>query len=161
MVIYDLECAFGHVFEGWFRDSDVFARQLRDGQIHCSHCGVSHVQRLPSGFHIGSGGQHPGAAVQPQVEKSAVTDTQNLAPQSAATLPTLDPVTMMKAIHHFVNENFRDVGRAFADEAIRMHRGELSREPIRGRANAADQERLQDEGVACMLLPELPDAIKN
>jgi hypothetical protein len=163
MVIYDLECSFGHSFEGWFKDAEAYAKQKRDGQIHCSQCGVSHVQRLPSGLHIGSGGsrREKVPAVKSQAELPAVPASHSAPTTPAKKNVTLDPITMLKAIHHFVNENFRDAGRGFADEAIRMKRGEISHEPIHGRATSADQERMQDEGVACVLLPELPDQIKN
>ena len=49
--------------------------------------------------------------------------------------------------------NTEDVGRAFADEARRIHYLEAPERPIRGEASLEEYESLHDEGIEVMLLP--------
>jgi len=53
-----------------------------------------------------------------------------------------------------------DVGSRFADEARRMHHGEVQERAIRGQATAHEALQLLDEGIAVMPLP-LPAAAKE
>lgn len=43
MIVYDLECAGAHKFEGWFSSSTDFARQQERGLVTCPHCGSDQV----------------------------------------------------------------------------------------------------------------------
>ena len=56
--------------------------------------------------------------------------------------------------------NTEDVGPRFADEARRMHHGEIQERAIRGQATAQEALQLLDEGIAVMPLP-LPAAAKE
>jgi len=40
MVVIKLECSLGHNFEGWFKSTDEYNRQLNIGMVECPHCGV-------------------------------------------------------------------------------------------------------------------------
>jgi hypothetical protein len=42
---------------------------------------------------------------------------------------------MLTKVHEFIDSNFEDVGNKFADEALRMHRGEKELNNIRGTAS--------------------------
>jgi hypothetical protein len=53
-----------------------------------------------------------------------------------------------------------DVGERFADEARRIHYGEVDERPIRGRATLEEAEALRDEGIEVAALP-LPAALKG
>ena len=53
-----------------------------------------------------------------------------------------------------------DVGDRFAEEARRIHYGEVEERGIRGRASSEDAEALREEGIAVVALP-LPDALKG
>ncbi len=53
-----------------------------------------------------------------------------------------------------------DVGERFAEEARRMHYGEVSERGIRGQATLEQTEELLDEGIAVMPLP-IPPGFKN
>ena len=55
-------------------------------------------------------------------------------------------------------EHTEDVGERFADEARRIHYGEVARRGIRGQATRGDAEALRDEGSEVMSLP-LPPAL--
>lgn len=53
-----------------------------------------------------------------------------------------------------------DVGGRFAEEARRMHHGEVEERAIRGQATAEEAVELLEEGIAVMPLP-LPTAAKE
>ena len=47
MILYKLHCADNHSFEAWFRDSDAFGLQVKNGDVQCPYCGISHVSDGP------------------------------------------------------------------------------------------------------------------
>src|SRR5579862_3021953 len=47
MIVYELKCSSGHVFEGWFRDGATFDRQAAAGKVACAVCGDSRVDKAP------------------------------------------------------------------------------------------------------------------
>jgi hypothetical protein len=59
-----------------------------------------------------------------------------------------------------VMSSTEDVGDRFAEEARRIHYGEVEERGIRGRASREDAEALREEGIAVVALP-LPDALKG
>ncbi|HCL87748.1 MAG TPA: DUF1178 domain-containing protein, partial [Comamonadaceae bacterium] len=56
--------------------------------------------------------------------------------------------------------NTEDVGTRFAQEARRMHHGEIEERGIRGQATAQEAAQLLDEGIAVLPLA-LPAAAKE
>ena len=49
------------------------------------------------------------------------------------------------------------VGQSFAEEARKMHYGEVEHRSIYGEANLADAKELLDEGIEVHPLPVVPD----
>ena len=64
------------------------------------------------------------------------------------------------ALSRHVMANTEDVGHQFAQEARKIHYGEVPERGIRGQATLAETESLIDEGVAVHTLP-LPEALKR
>ena len=48
MIVFDLGCAHGHRFEGWFPSGEDFERQQGAGLVRCPVCDAAEVSRLPS-----------------------------------------------------------------------------------------------------------------
>ena len=65
----------------------------------------------------------------------------------------------LRAVRH-VLATTEDVGDRFAEEARRIHYGEVEERGIRGRATREDAEALRDEGIEVATLP-LPEAFKG
>jgi hypothetical protein len=65
----------------------------------------------------------------------------------------------LRAVQH-VMANTDDVGEQFAEEARRIHYGEVEERAIRGQATREDALALQDEGIELMALP-VPAAVKG
>jgi hypothetical protein len=143
MKVLNLRCANGHGFEGWFASEDDFLDQNGRSLIECPLCSDRVVTRLPSAPRLNLSGVREPAS-------SAAT-----APPAEADLQAL----WMKAMRHAI-ENTDDVGERFAEEARRIHYGEVEARGIRGQATPDEREALHDEGIEVMSLP-IPAALKG
>ena len=47
MIVYSLQCAEGHDFEGWFRNSGAFDEQDAEGKLLCPVCETHAVTKAP------------------------------------------------------------------------------------------------------------------
>lgn len=135
-VIYDLQCDAGHRFEGWFKNAEEYAQQQEDGLLACPRCACPRIQRLPTASHVGSAS---GAEAVKAAQEMAVLKEKS--------------DTLMAKIHAFVDRHFEDVGTAFAEEARRIHYGEVKERNIRGQATATEVRALHEEGVDVLPLP--------
>lgn len=159
MVIFELECAFKHRFEGWFKDAKSFGLQLKHGLVECPICGVQRVVRVPSGCHMGLAGATSGSSTnETNTEEKKLNSGKTATPVNTA---HVDPVIFLKALHHYVKTNCKNVGEKFADTAIKMHRNEIPAESISGTANKEQIQRLDEEGVSYVPVPRLPESVKN
>jgi hypothetical protein len=66
---------------------------------------------------------------------------------------------LLEAMRRVV-ENTEDVGTGFAEEARRIHYGEVPERGIRGQATPEQAAALREEGIDVMALP-LPAALKG
>jgi hypothetical protein len=134
MKVFDLRCAQGHGFEGWFGSEEDFQSQLGRGLVACPLCGDAHVDRLPSAprLNLGASEPVPVAPAQPRADT----------PEAL----------WMRAVQH-VLAHTENVGERFAEEARRIHYGESPTRGIRGRASREDTEALLDEGIEVLALP--------
>ncbi|NQT69515.1 MAG: DUF1178 family protein [Desulfobacteraceae bacterium] len=131
MIAYDLQCADGHFFEGWFEDAHAYEDQEKKGLISCPVCNVASVARIPSTF-----------AIKSSQSVKKVSDQQ------------ADLVAIGQKIVEFVENNFDDVGCDFAKEALKIHYGATEPRNIRGISTKAEEETLQNEGVQFFKFPK-------
>jgi hypothetical protein len=143
MKVLDLRCANGHGFEGWFGSEDDFLDQNGRGLVECPMCADRVVSRLPSAPRLNLSGAREPAAPPAKVEPAAA-DLQAL---------------WMQVVRHAI-ENTDDVGERFAEEARRIHYGEVDARGIRGVASMQEREALHEEGIEVMSLP-IPSALKG
>jgi hypothetical protein len=145
MVVYDLICNKQHRFEGWFPSFEDFQKQAEKKLISCPQCGSKKVEKLPHACAV-------------HIKKEASVPVPKQQPKTTeATPPT--PAEMNEALirlHHFVKENFEDVGSRFAEEARLIHNGEAEERPIHGTATAQERDELVEDGVPHLILPK-PD----
>jgi len=130
MIAYDLQCANGHAFEGWFEDGQSYDEQKRNGLISCPVCNDTSVYRIPSTFAI----------------KSSQTSKDILKQQAE-----LDRVS--EKVVDFMEKNFDDVGCDFAKEALKMHYGASEARNIRGSSTKEEEDTLKEEGVNFFKIP--------
>ena len=135
MIVYDLICAQQHRFEGWFASADDFSRQRERTLIRCPLCDDATIERRPSA------NVQVGHAVAPAEDRKEVAvvggDGQAL-----------------KLMRRLIAET-ENVGRAFPEEARKIHYDEAPKRGIRGQATHEEAEELRDEGIDFMALPNV------
>jgi hypothetical protein len=136
MIVYDLICAREHRFEGWFGSAEEFARQREASLIRCPLCDDAAIERRPSAQ------VRIGRASPPAPPDEVRTETTAVAGDAEA----------LKVIRRLV-ANTEDVGRAFAEEARKIHYEEAPSRGIRGQATPEEAESLRDEGIDFLSLP--------
>ncbi|RDE05278.1 DUF1178 family protein [Sphingomonas aracearum] len=151
MIVFDLRCANGHVFEAWFASSAAFEEQRGRGLLCCAVCEDRAIGK---------------AVMAPNV--SAKGNTRDVAPRAAPGAP-MPPEVMKAAIQALAAAQARAletsewVGRSFASRARAMHEGDETEAPIHGQATIAEAKALVEEGVpvAPLLLPVVPPDALN
>jgi len=130
MIAYDLICANGHTFEGWFEDAAAYEKQKKKGLVTCPVCHDADVCRRPSTFAIKS------------------RPTSDLPAPDMAGLKALG-----RQLYDFVDKNFDNVGPDFAKEALKIHYGAAEPRNIRGVSTKQEEETLREEGIDFVKLP--------
>ena len=157
MLVVDLHCEHGHVFEGWFASADDLASQQARGLVSCPVCTSTEVVRRPSASRLNVGAlkaeEVPGASAQ----SVPVQD----APAVAATVPSAETLQAMylQAVRH-VLQHTEDVGEGFVKEVRNIHRGDAPQRAVRGLADQDEVAELREEGIDVVSMP-IPDALKG
>lgn len=145
MVIYNLLCHKKHSFEGWFPSFEDFQKQADKKLISCPTCGTTKVEKVPHACAVHVKKEQPPA---PPAKAKKQT------PAPAAPPTAAEFKEMLLRVHHYVKENFEDVGPRFAAEAKQIHKGEAEERPIHGTATLSEVKELAEEGVPCLPLPK-------
>ena len=130
MIIFDLQCANVHPFEGWFEDLEDFKSQAEKKYISCPVCGDTTISRMPSVFAI-KGAHRPSAS-----------------PYHGENMGEI-----IHKISEYIENNFDNVGSNFASEALKIHYGVAEPRNIRGISTKAEEKLLKDEGVQVLKFP--------
>jgi len=145
MITYDLQCSNGHVFEGWFENSDAFEKQLSEGKLRCPICDNEKIVRTPSVFAIKS----------PKTREISSSKTGSLIPKSEKWAEELQKC--QEWVQQELEKNFENVGANFAKEALKIHYGTSEARNIRGFSTTQEEEVLKKEGVSFVKIPFLSD----
>jgi hypothetical protein len=149
MIHYQLRCQADHAFDGWFKDSAGFDKQVKRGLLECPVCGTPKVERaLMSPALPKKGNQKP--APQPETPVPAKTVVPDRLPAEVR--------AMLHRLRDEVERNADYVGGEFADEARRIHNGDADARAIYGEASEEDAEALADDGIDIARIPWLPRA---
>jgi hypothetical protein len=136
MIVFDLLCANGHAFEGWFASGAEFERQRAARLVSCPTCDGIDIARRPS--------------AKVRVAKAPVAaPAPPAAPHDAIT--GLSPELLAKLRE--VVRNTEDVGERFPEEARKIHYDEAPPRSIRGQASREEAEALAEEGIDFAQLP--------
>jgi hypothetical protein len=143
MIIFELGCAHGHHFEGWFASADDFTRQAAMEMVRCPVCDDEHIAIVPSAK----------VRVTKHATAAAVAPTDASEPASADAVIGVSQEFVRKLRE--VIKATEDVGRRFPDEARKIHYDEVPARAIRGQASHEEAEALRDEGIEFTLLPPI------
>jgi hypothetical protein len=142
VISYNLICADGHEFEGWFKDSAAFDTQAEKGVLNCPVCGDDEVKK---------------AIMAPSV-KTSVTKAkgrQEVSPEAAK--PDVQKLRQfMAGYRKFIEEHAEYVGPKFPEEARKIHYGESEERPIYGESTLNEARELVEEGIQIAPVPPDP-----
>ena len=138
MIVFDLECINGHVFEGWFDDRDDLNRQQEQGLLQCPVCDSLSVSPKLSAVAIRKSAAPGPAAPQQEMASQAQLDAM---------------AEFAEKMTKYVENNFEDVGSSFAKEALEMHYGAKDFKQIRGTTTQEEEKTLEKEGVPTFKIP--------
>ncbi|MEK7265326.1 MAG: DUF1178 family protein [Pseudomonadota bacterium] len=140
MIKYQLKCASGCSFEGWFRSSEEFDSQAAKGALECPFCASVAIERAIMAPAVVTGGG-------PRSKERLDVMRQSMAEAA-------------RRARDYVEKNFDYVGEKFPEEARKIHYGETKERSIYGEATGKEVKELVDEGVsvAPMPAPAIPSA---
>ncbi|MBA3837696.1 MAG: DUF1178 family protein [Sphingomonas sp.] len=152
MIVFDLRCGCGHVFEAWFASSAAYEEQQTRALVRCPLCESATVTKAVMAPNIPAKGNARSAAL--------------TAPLPVDPAMPVDPAKVIAAIiaHQSAQlEKSEWVGRSFPDRARAMHLGDEVTTPIHGETSAAEARELAEEGVpiAPLLVPFVPPSARN
>lgn len=133
MIRYSLRCDNHHDFDGWFRSSDGFEALRAEGQVACTICGSTVVEKTLMAPGIASSG----------VERDLVA-------------PRDERETLLDRMRDHVEKNSEYVGVSFAAEARAMHDGDKPERAIYGEARPDEARKLIEDGIPVAPLPFIP-----
>jgi len=134
MILYDLKCERDHHFEAWFRDSAAYDEQAAAGEVHCPLCGGTRIAKAPMAPNLVG-----------RKEETAA---------SAAAIG--EAIRMLHKMREEVEKNCEHVGPRFAEEARKIHYGEVEKRNIYGEATSEEAGELREEGIEFGEIPWLP-----
>ena len=134
MIVFDLKCGGGHVFEAWFGSSADYESQRARALVGCPMCAHSGIDKAVMAPNVAAKGNRRSDAAPGKPEPKAL-------------------MAALAEVQAKMLEGSKWVGVAFADKARAMHLGEEAHAPIHGQASAEEAKALIEEGVAVAPLP--------
>lgn len=143
MIVFDLACGDGHVFEAWFGSTGDYEEQRQRGLVACPICGAAEVDKAVMAPRVGTKGNRRALSAPslPMAKRDTTADEMK---------------TMMKALADAqarALEKSDYVGVRFAAEARAIHEGESENRAIHGQATPEEAKALIADGVDVAPLP--------
>ena len=136
MIVFDLRCAGGHVFEAWFGSTADYDDQCARGLIACPLCGDAEIAKA--------------------VMAPAVAVKGNRSGVRAAAAEPGSPHAALLAAQRRMEAESDYVGDAFAVQARVRHDDGGTARPIYGEATSEEARALIDDGIPVLPLPFRP-----
>lgn len=138
MIRFGLVCDKDHTFDAWFRNGEDFETQKARKLVSCPHCGSLEVDKALMAPAVATGRDKAKVALGLSEEQKKM-------------------LAQLKALSEKVRENAEYVGDRFAEEARRIHFGEVEARGIYGEATLEEVRGLAEDGVEFMPLPVFPE----
>jgi hypothetical protein len=135
VIAYNLACAQGHEFEGWFQNSKAYDSQAKTGALVCPICGNDKIAKA--------------------IMAPAVTGTSRAKGSAEAKRVR----QYMTGLRKFIETNADYVGPKFPEEARKIHYGETEERHIYGESTLAQAKDMIEEGIRIAPMPPDPDEL--
>lgn len=160
MILFDIKCSEGHVFEAWFQSNEAYEKQVAAHLIECPLCGNTKVSKSLMAPNISP-------------KSNTVDHIDQMSPEEAnqnvmvsAHAPSGDHVSaedVKRALDHMhntmvkfrkqVEQSCEYVGDNFAEEARKIHYGDSEKRGIYGETTVRETEELIEEGIEILPVP--------
>ena len=148
MIVFDLQCTHGHVFEAWFGSSRDYDDQQARGLVACPTCGNDLIDKAVMAPAVSAKGNRREVRENTPVQ---ARDVATMAAEDAGKLQAV--IERLAQVQAQLLENSAWVGDAFAEKARAMHYGDEAPASIHGLTNADEARALLEEGIAIAPLP--------
>ena len=167
MIVFDLKCRNGHVFEAWFNSAEVFNGLRKAGHVSCAVCGTRKVDRALTAPRISTrkgkkAAEKPAAPVeQPQAMQAPAPGPTSLSGpghygNDSAAAKASELMKQLSELRVQIEKNCDYVGKKFPEEARKIHYGETPKRNIYGEASDMEARALKEEGVEFSRIPWAP-----
>ncbi|WP_439574232.1 DUF1178 family protein [Phreatobacter sp.] len=161
MIKYALHCDKAHDFESWFPSSASYDEQRRRKLVACPVCNSTRIEKTlmaPQVARRDRAPERPPAAVpapaaKPPGPQAPATD----APVAMASPAAQELRARLRELRDHLTRTADPVGDRFAEEARKIHYGEVEHRSIYGSATPEEARELHEEGIEFHPLPTLPD----
>ena len=160
MIRFTLQCDGGHGFDSWFRDNASFEAQVSAALVECPVCGSPKIGKSIMAPHVARTDRSRAPTSRSTDQASPMTGaaTIDATTENTNALPPDKAMRdLVRAFRQHVSQTADHVGDRFADEALKMHHGEIDHRAIYGSSTVEDARMLKEEGVQFHPLPVLPD----
>ena len=151
MITFSLKCENNHQFEGWFRSSNDYEDQEKNGLISCPTCNNKKISKALMAPTVKSSKKLDKKAVNNNpIDSLSVTDKKVVAGD-------YDVRQALRSLRSYVEKNCENVGDNFANEARLISKGEAKNRNIYGKVSSNEAENLKDEGIEVVSIPWIKD----
>jgi len=147
MIIYDLACACGGLFEGWFNGRLDFENQREAGLLACPRCGGSNIRKILSPVY------HSSSSVPDRTGLNNHQDEAGLNNEGKDRTEAEAALSALRVLQRFVEKNFENVGCKLAEESLKIRYGVAEARNIRGVATPEEEKTLKSEGIELLKIP--------
>jgi hypothetical protein len=148
VIRYALTCDKRHGFESWFKSSTAYDEQVARGLLVCPVCGSAKVEKALMAPTVARRERRPAPRAPAAEDKSPVALLSEHERELRSKLTELRNQLIKNADY---------VGPRFAEEARKMHYGEIEHRSIYGEASPEEAASLLDDGIEFHPLPNLPN----
>jgi len=160
MILFDIKCSDGHIFEAWFQNNEAYESQVERDLVECPLCGSTKTSKSLMAPNISQKGEidrfTPEAVGEHQDHKvmvSAHSEATNEV-SSEDVKRALDHMhNTMAKFRRQVEKSCEYVGNDFAEEARKIHSGEGEKRGIYGETTIRETEELLEEGIDILPVP--------
>jgi hypothetical protein len=138
VISFSLRCANSHDFDAWFRNSGDFDAQRERKLVVCPACGSHDVSKALMAPAVSTGRLKEKVALAVGEEQRRV-------------------MAQLKELSEKVRQGAENVGPNFAEEARKIHFGEVEPRGIYGEASPEEARGLIEDDVEFMPLPVFPE----
>ena len=162
MILFDIKCSDGHIFEAWFQNNEAYEQQIDNDLVECPLCGCTKTSKSLMSPNISAKGEIIRDAYQSEQDSEDHKVTVSAHSNSSKEVSSDDVKRALDHMHNIMSKFRRQVeksceyvGDDFADEARKIHAGESEKRGIYGETTISETEELLEEGIDILPVPGL------